>query len=182
VAAMRRVVLICAGNICRSPLAEHLLRRALSERGVADVTVESYGLVATEGDVPVAKTLRVARVAGIDLGSHRARRFHAAALGPGDLACAMEAHQVASIRARAPRRHVVLLGSFGSWPPAEVADPEDGPDGDFDACLAQIARHVEALAAALLTGHIPTNRLRIKRCSRGSMRAEGRARSRRGFA
>ena len=46
---MKRILFVCPGNICRSPLAEALLKRALHERAVEDVSVESAGTGAWDG-------------------------------------------------------------------------------------------------------------------------------------
>ena len=151
---MSRVVFACAGNICRSPLAEHLLRRALIARRIEGIAVTSMGLVARPGEAPSPATLRAAAAAGIDLRAHRSRRFEAALLSETDHVIAMGRSQVEAIRERAgllPSR-VRLLGSFGGPGAEEVADPEDGDDAVFTACVRQIVRHVEALADGIARG------------------------------
>ncbi|MFL5359908.1 MAG: low molecular weight phosphotyrosine protein phosphatase, partial [Myxococcales bacterium] len=69
-----RVLMVCTGNICRSPMAQVLLADALKKRGI-DVAVESAGLGALVGHPadPIAVKLMQAR--GLDLSGHRGRQL-----------------------------------------------------------------------------------------------------------
>ena len=46
-----KIIFICTGNTCRSPMAEGLFRRLLAERGIMDITCDSAGLFANPGDL-----------------------------------------------------------------------------------------------------------------------------------
>jgi protein-tyrosine-phosphatase len=144
---MSRVLFVCAGNICRSPIAEHLLRRILRERGIEGIEVASAGVIARDGDVPAARTLRAASVAGLDLSRHRATRFDPSLVREGELVLVMERWQRDGVRAATglPAERVLLLGSYAPGD-EEIADPEDGPDAVFDACVARLEACVTALA------------------------------------
>jgi protein-tyrosine phosphatase len=143
----RRVVFVCAGNICRSALAMHAFRRVLVTRGIANIDTTSFGLVAIDGDVPRPKTIRAADAAGLDLRAHVARRLHAHHLQHGDHVFVMERAQVDGVRALAsPARTIATLGSLLPSPLEDIADPEDGDNAVFDACVARILACVEALA------------------------------------
>ncbi|MEO7367810.1 MAG: hypothetical protein ABIZ36_07625, partial [Gemmatimonadaceae bacterium] len=68
-----RLLFVCTGNTCRSPLAEAIARRLADERGIYDVTVGSAGTSAWP-DAPASDgALLVAMEHGLDLGDHRAR-------------------------------------------------------------------------------------------------------------
>jgi protein-tyrosine-phosphatase len=69
-----KVLFVCAGNICRSPFAEGLARRLAAERGL-DVEFASAGEIALDGDRCPPDAVAVAMEYGVDLSSHRARRF-----------------------------------------------------------------------------------------------------------
>jgi len=144
---MIRVLFVCAGNICRSPIAESFLRRRLLERGVDDALVESAGLIAIPGDVPIPETDRAASAAGLDLSTHRARRLVPAMLGPGVLIYTMEEAQRLEIEAMpgADPSAVHLLGGLLD-PPQEIADPIGGSEDVFDQCVRLIDRSVAILA------------------------------------
>lgn len=77
-----RVLVVCTGNVCRSPLAAAVLRRDLSRDAVA---VTSAGLGAREGDRVDASTRGEAQRLGLDLDAHRARVLHASDAVAGDL-------------------------------------------------------------------------------------------------
>lgn len=67
-----RILVVCTGNICRSPVVERALAAALDERGI-DAVVRSAG---THGGLPNDPvTVRAAAAHGIDLGHHRSRRL-----------------------------------------------------------------------------------------------------------
>lgn len=148
-ATPRRIVFVCAGNICRSPVAARALRRALAARGMEHVRIASFGLVAQDGDRPCAETLRAAAAVGLDLRDHEARRFSVDRVEPGDLYYVMENHQRETIRSALPECDVTLLGSLLPAASAEIADPENGSDDIFDECIGRIVRCVDVLAASL---------------------------------
>ncbi len=68
-----RILFVCTGNTCRSPLAEVIARNALRERGWSGVSVGSAGVFASEGSPASEGALEAARRAGLDLSGHRSR-------------------------------------------------------------------------------------------------------------
>lgn len=73
---MPRLLMICMGNICRSPLAEGIMRKMLNEKGL-DWEVASAGTGAWHvGNPPDARSIAVAKAYGYDISGQRARHFH----------------------------------------------------------------------------------------------------------
>lgn len=81
--------MVCTGNICRSPMAEGLLRRRLAERDCTDVEVISAGTWAYEGNPASEGARGVFRARGWDLQPHRARELTADLLREADLVVGM---------------------------------------------------------------------------------------------
>jgi protein-tyrosine phosphatase len=94
VTTIRRIdiLLICTGNLCRSPMAEALLQRRLAERGVDD-HVTSAGLAS--GGFPAAEpAVQVMRDAGLDIASHESRTLTAAMIEQSQLVIGMAREHV----------------------------------------------------------------------------------------
>ena len=68
----KRIVFVCTGNTCRSPMAEILLRKKLEETGVSNVKVLSAGLQARKGDTINPLSKQVLEEKGMDCGEFRA--------------------------------------------------------------------------------------------------------------
>jgi len=141
---VRRLVFVCAGNICRSAFGEYAARGA----GLPAV---SMGLFATEGVPANAVALARARVRGIDLSAHRARRLDAALIRPGDLVLAFEASHADQIESvvQGTGASVRLLGAFDSPLAYHQPDPYGLSEAYFDRCFSRIERCIEGLAQAV---------------------------------
>ena len=83
------VLFVCTGNLCRSPSAELLLARQISELGPSDVTVESAGTLGTTQKVP-AELQHEAASYGLDLSAHTPRRVDSETIARADLVIGME--------------------------------------------------------------------------------------------
>jgi protein-tyrosine phosphatase len=145
----KTLLVICHGNICRSPVAAGLLRRALEPDGIA---VESAGLIGFNRPAPPA-ALAAAGRHGLDLSDHRSKLLTAKLARTVDLIVVMEAGQQRQISERYGRRpaDIVMLGDFDPWPvdTRTIRDPvNDGPQ-IFDEVYERIARCARELALTL---------------------------------
>lgn len=142
----KRVLLVCTGNICRSPLAAALMQRALSERGVQDVEVTSAGTGAWDG-APVSEgAYLVGLERGLDLSGHRARLLTRDLVDQADLILTMARHHRARVDELGGGGHVSVLGEYAGreGDEAEVSDPFGGDLGIYrDTCA-----ELEALITA----------------------------------
>lgn len=116
-----RIMIVCVGNICRSPTAEYLLRHRLG--GDHRAQVSSAGLGALVGHAMDATSLELLREHGVDGAAHRARQADNALLRQSDLILAMEKRHIAEIGRMAPEvsGKVFLLDRWGAG--ADIPDP-----------------------------------------------------------
>jgi protein-tyrosine-phosphatase len=91
VPAIRNLLFVCTGNICRSPMAEGLFRRLLRERRLPDVVqVRSAGFIAVPGNPATHLAALVAKEYGVDLSQHRAQPLTSSLIREADLILVME--------------------------------------------------------------------------------------------
>src|SRR2546422_901671 len=106
----KRILLVCTGNICRSPLAAALLERALVERGIQGIAVASAGTGAWDG-APVSEgAYLVGLERGLDLSSHRARLLTRELVDGADLILTMARHHRARVDELGGEGHASVLG------------------------------------------------------------------------
>ena len=149
-----RVCCVCLGNICRSPIAEVVLRDQVAKAGLAGaVLVDSAGT----GDWHIGARMhsgsrkQLARN-GYDGEAHRARQIDPSWLPERDLFLAMDAANLRDLRAMAaPGDHdrIRLFGEIAGLDGQDVPDPYYGTDADFARVLALLETGMSRLTAQL---------------------------------
>ncbi len=126
-----KVLMVCLGNICRSPLAEGILKHKVRENGLA-WTVDSAGTGSWHiGELPDVRSIAVAQKYGIDITDQRARQFQATDLEEFDLVLAMDSSNYQNILRLANKHEhkekVALIMNF-----AQPGRNENVPDPYWD--------------------------------------------------
>lgn len=137
-----RILVLCVGNICRSPMAEALLRQAFLDRG-RQVEVRSAGLGAMVGHPADEHVRLLMDRRGIDVTDHRAVQVAPDMLRWADLVLVMETGHRSDVCKRAPSAtgKVFLLGH---WIAAEIPDPYLAPESVFEQTMELIDTAVES--------------------------------------
>ncbi len=136
---IKHILVICVGNICRSPMAEALLREAL--RGQEDIVVESAGLGALVGHPASEFAVELMDERGLDINSHRARQIEPDLVNAADLILVMESRHKKTIDSVEPtvRGKVHRLGE---WQDQNIDDPYRQPREAYEKALRGIEEGV----------------------------------------
>lgn len=146
-----RVLLVCMGNICRSPTAEGVLRRYIVNQGLGDkVEVDSAGTHGYHvGEAPDSRTQRAARARGYNLSQLRARKVAPQDLDYFDLILAMDKSNLDNLRRMATpeqRERIALFMDYArNFDDEEVPDPYYGLGHGFDLVLDMVEDASEGL-------------------------------------
>ncbi|MBU4531873.1 MAG: low molecular weight phosphotyrosine protein phosphatase [Hoeflea sp.] len=142
------------GNICRSPLAEGILRQALANAGLGSrVFIDSAGTGNWhQGDTPDPRSIETASGHGLDISAQRARQVEPADFDRFDLIFAMDRSNEATLRARSPSaRHgrIKLFLEYALGTHADVPDPYYGGEDGFEDVYQLLREGCTALVARL---------------------------------
>lgn len=158
-----KVLFVCTGNTCRSPMAEGILKSALEDKGVGNLEVSSAG---THGLQDAPASLFAREVAGdrnIDLSGHRSRRLTAGMIDDADLILAMSQEHLDFI-SRIDRRvedRTFLLKTFPRAHSASnkgrnggvlsIEDPIGGSLDDYERGFTEIEKEIKRILPKLLS-------------------------------
>jgi len=144
----KRILVVCIGNICRSPLAGAMLAKSLPL-----VEVSSAGLNALVGYPADEKMQRIAQSYDVDLSHHRAKQISSKLIEAADLTFVMDQQQKQFLSKQYAHLHgrVLLLSHFSSpgLKGATIEDPYTQNEQVFIECARQIALHVDAIHQTL---------------------------------
>jgi protein-tyrosine phosphatase len=146
-----KILFVCLGNICRSPLAEGLMRAHLEQRGLDGSGVDSAGTGGWHvGEPPDPRSIDVARRRGIDISEQRARQFVAQDYRRFDRVIAMDRSNFSALAEVCPSPELLykleLLLSDGRGGPDDVPDPYYGGPRGFDDVYEQVDAACSTLA------------------------------------
>jgi protein-tyrosine-phosphatase len=147
---IRRVLFVCTGNICRSPLAEALFRRVAQNRGLP-IDAASAGTGAWEGAPASEGALLIGLEHDLDLSAHRARLLSRELLEQADLVLTMARHHRARVDELGGTGRTFVLGEYAGRPPAEaeVSDPFGGDLDVYRETYAELAALIDDVVARL---------------------------------
>ena len=144
-----RILVVCAGNTCRSPAGEAAIRAAAARAGI-EIEVTSAGTSAEEvGAPPTPAMVEAGRRRGIEI-SGTASQVTATQLESADLVVAMDRQTALFLQTLTTTTQIDLLGSYdASAPDPEIPDPYGADDAVYMATLERIIKGADALVESL---------------------------------
>ena len=143
---VRRILFVCAGNICRSPMAEYLLRHFADRKGVP-LEARSAGIAAATGEPVTPETLAVLKERGIDASAHRSQFISWELLDWADVVLTMTVGQKEHLLSLAPE----LQGKVFTLPEFVGANGEvPDPYGTMRAAYRKVRDQLAELVAKLV--------------------------------
>ncbi len=151
-----KILFVCLGNICRSPLAEALFKYKIEALGWQKIF--SYDSCGTSnynlGDSPDPRTIRSAHKKGVHM-NHIARQLTRADIESFDLVLAMDSNNYRFIKQLAPEHlhhKIKMMREFDPLETGEVPDPYYGNEKDFDDVFEILDRSVQGLVEWIRKG------------------------------
>lgn len=142
------ILVLCDGNICRSPFAEALLMLELGTDSGAEVT--SAGFIGPGRETP-PEGVETAHRMGVDLTGHVSRSVNRSMLRDADLIVVMDKRQGRAVRGLVDEKSIIMLGDLDPLPPRRraIADPWGRGPAAFEASYARIQRCILTLAESV---------------------------------
>lgn len=146
---MKKVMFVCTGNTCRSPMAEAIYNHIAAQRGLSDThQAFSTGIYPVPGDPIAAGAVQAVKsLCGLDLRGHASRLLEARDLKEAWLVLAMTRHHVESIRDSFPglEDRVFTLKEFAGYDvrDQDISDPFGTSDESYKACALEIFEAME---------------------------------------
>ena len=146
-----KILMVCLGNICRSPLAEGILQAKVSE----NIFVDSAGTAAYHvGELPDKRSIAVAKKYGIDLTNQRARKFTVKDFDAFDLIYAMDESNYQNILSLArnsddEQKVQLILNEIDANSNIDVPDPYYGGNDGFENVYQMLDEACEIIASKM---------------------------------
>jgi len=134
---MTKIMFICTGNTCRSPMAEGLFREMLKARKIKKITCESAGTYAYAGDAAEPNAVAAAAELNADISAHRARPYDPYMADDTDIFVCMTPAHASQLLGVAADKIVVLAGG--------IPDPFGGDMEEYRMCAKKISGGLEDL-------------------------------------
>jgi protein-tyrosine-phosphatase len=150
---MLRILLICTGNTCRSPMAEVLLQELIRQEGWTEqITVSSAGLAAANGEPASLGAYKAMARRSLMLQQHSSRRITVTMLQEADLILTMSPSHRQALLALAPEKRdkIYTLSQYAGENGA-ISDPYGGGDAIYEACAQQLEKLLRKIWGKIAT-------------------------------
>lgn len=133
-----KILFVCTGNTCRSPMAQALMKAKCKNR--SDIEIASCGLCAFSGDTATKESIEAMKKYGIDLTDHRARPFSPYMISEFDLFCVMTNSQAQALSQVVPKEKIIVMG---------ISDPYGKGQECYKKCAEEINMSLDVILANL---------------------------------
>lgn len=157
---MANILFVCTGNICRSPMAEGVLRHLAQARGLGSrLHIDSAGTHGYHvGEAPDRRAVAAARARGIAIENQRARQFHADDFARQTVILALDQSHLRFLNQLRPHHGAaqpeLFLDYAGARQWRDVADPYYGNMEDFERTLDMLEQHMPAALDRICNEHM----------------------------
>lgn len=167
-----KVLFVCTGNSCRSPMAEGILKNMLKENKLDNFEVTSAGTSSLEGALPSLFTMEVSKARNVNLTQHRSRQLNKQILREADLILAMSDEHLEHIKkinkTALEKTHLlkVFPQHYPTFPPevnlsriknenkkpgvSYIKDPIGGSIDDYNQCFEEIEKEIRRIFPMLI--------------------------------
>jgi len=142
---MQKILFVCTGNTCRSPLAHVLAQKHFDDNGL-DLIADSGGVFAADGASASAHSVSVAKKLGLDLAGHKAKKISREIIHEAAVVVCLTMGHKAHLVENYPE-HTGKIFTFGelSEDCGDVSDPFGGDFAIYEKCAAQIKLYIEKI-------------------------------------
>ena len=152
-----RILFVCTGNTCRSPLAEAIARKFAIERGLIDLEIASAGTSSWEGAPASDGAMLIGIERNIDLSQHRSQQLTRELVAASDYIFAMGPHHLERIEAMGGEGKAFLLAAYATNGSSDraVSDPFGGDLDVYRATADELQQDVKRLLDRLAAERTP---------------------------
>lgn len=149
-----KILFVCTGNTCRSPMAQVLLEKIAKDKGL-NIEVKSAGIFALDGQKASANAIEVMKSEGIDLENHRARIIHRDLLEEADLILTMSKSHKKALLSKFDfvKGKVYTLKEYAYGKEEDIEDPFGGDIRDYRRAKEEIKEALKQLTT-LINGQL----------------------------